>query len=146
MPKPYEIAYKPFPGFTPKERNGSARYWICTNGHVVCSRQGALFYGSDIHYDYIVNPSPSGKTLNVKLAGGYSTRSLPAAMAEAFATVQPPDDDQQWSPIIKPGTPVDEETGVLRCSVLDVVWVPYSEYCLWSRNGTPPTTTISIVS
>jgi len=144
----HEEIYQPFPGFEPKRRDGDprgqivgAQYWLSNHGRVLRGLD------ANLEYDKRVKPFNRGKSTYVRLGGGNQTKSLPAAVALAFAEVQPPQDEQTWVAIIRPGTAFDAEypDEILSCAVYDLVWTPYSQASIWSRRDAIPTDTIAIV-
>ncbi len=130
---------RPFPDYTPKtDKAGTitgAQYEITDSGRV-CREDGKYM----TPYSRTAKP----KTVYVRLGGGLTTRSLPAAVAAAFATTSPPDDGRRWIAISKPGAPKTKPDGLPSCAFKHLVWVPYSEACAWTRNDVKPKTQLSI--
>ena len=129
----------PFPDVEPKTNEAGkvtgARYFLHRNGRA---------YRDD---GMLVQPFPRHRTLYVKMNGGDVTRSLPAAMAAAFATRAEPEPDEggTWVAITHPDAPDDPETGLPSCAVEYICWTPNSESCMWSRQDKPPTTLLPIL-
>ena len=129
------MVVKPFPDYTPKTNSAGkvtgAQYGIT---------DGWRGRREDGKYLTPYSRTDKPKTVYVRLGGGLTTRSLPAAVAAAFATKPPPDDGRRWIAISKPGAPKTKPDGLPSCAVKHLVWVPYSEACAWTRNDVEPPT------